>query len=339
MIRYSTGNIFEANTEAIINTVNLVGVMGKGLALQFKQLFPHNFHIYQAACKAQAIGIGRLLLVNDQYNGQNIKIINFPTKVHWRNVSEYEYIEKGLDDLIAIIRREGIRSIAIPPLGAGNGGLDWTEVKRIICSKLNGTNCDIVVFEPGYKAESIMRNTKLTAARALLVYMLNKLLHEGENPTVFASVKLIYFLQRFGAKEIFKMDFERNIYGPYCDKARHLLHNIDGAYIYGFSDMSKKPFEPFAINKEKIQEVNDLVEHDIQLASIANTTSRFLDGNWDDFSLELMSSVDFLINETPTDSIESIHHKLCVWTPRKGKLFADETLTRQAYQHIKDFAL
>lgn len=135
MITFTTGDIFEAQTEAIVNTVNLMGVMGKGIALQFKERFKNNYKIYRSACEEHTIDIGKLLTVKAQWQGRDIFIINFPTKKHWRNPSEYSFVEAGLDDLVRVIEQYGIKSIAIPPLGAGNGKLDWKEVRRIISLK------------------------------------------------------------------------------------------------------------------------------------------------------------------------------------------------------------
>ena len=150
MIRFVEGNIFDAQTDAIVNPVNLVGVMGKGLALQFKERFSKNFLCYKEACKNGTIGIGKSLVIADSRDDNNVLIINFPTKIHWRNPSQYEYIEQGLDNLIDIIHQYDIKSIAIPPLGAGNGALDWEKVRGIIVSRLSDVECDILVYSPGH---------------------------------------------------------------------------------------------------------------------------------------------------------------------------------------------
>ena len=137
MIKYTTGNILESKAEALVNTVNTVGVMGKGIALQFKKAFHNNFKAYSEACKRNEISIGKLFVTKDcNLNTGEKYIINFPTKKDWRNPSEYNFIEHGLDDLVHVISKNKIKSIAIPPLGSGNGGLEWERVKKIIESKL-----------------------------------------------------------------------------------------------------------------------------------------------------------------------------------------------------------
>ena len=148
MITFTTGNIFESNAQAIVNTVNCVGIMGAGLALQFKKIYPANFAAYQKACRNGQVRPGRSFVFTNRSTPPEY-IINFPTKRHWRDSSRIEDIEAGLKDLIGIIRANNIRSIAIPPLGAGLGGLEWERVKALIQASLKGLNdVDITVYEP-----------------------------------------------------------------------------------------------------------------------------------------------------------------------------------------------
>ena len=120
----SQGNIFDSQCDFIVNPVNVVGVMGKGLALNFKIKFPNNFKKYKKFCDDGSFDIGKLLIINEN----NKNIINFPTKKHWKNKSEYEYIEKGLEKLKKAIENYNIKSIAFPKLGCGLGGLEWNIV-------------------------------------------------------------------------------------------------------------------------------------------------------------------------------------------------------------------
>ena len=132
MIEIAHGNILEADAEALVNTVNCVGVMGKGLALQFKQAFPANFKAYEAACRAREVVPGRCSSSTMAISSDPRYIINFPTKRHWRDNSRIEDIRSGLESLVADVRRLGIRSIAVPPLGCGLGGLNWRDVRPMI---------------------------------------------------------------------------------------------------------------------------------------------------------------------------------------------------------------
>lgn len=123
-MRYEIGNLLDAKTEALVNTVNTVGVMGKGIALQFKERFPRNFKLYVAECKKEAIVPGKMFVVRETLVHGDKIIVNFPTKTDWKSKSRYIYIEEGLKDLVQVIQNYNIKSIAIPPLGCGNGGLD-----------------------------------------------------------------------------------------------------------------------------------------------------------------------------------------------------------------------
>jgi O-acetyl-ADP-ribose deacetylase (regulator of RNase III) len=125
-------NLLDADVEALVNTVNTVGVMGKGLALQFKRRFPLNFEVYAVACRRGEVEVGRMLVIETGRAPGPRFIINFPTKKHWRDPSQLEYVSTGLAAMVSEVRTRGIRSIAIPPLGCGNGGLAWSEVRLLI---------------------------------------------------------------------------------------------------------------------------------------------------------------------------------------------------------------
>jgi O-acetyl-ADP-ribose deacetylase (regulator of RNase III) len=156
MIDFVHGNLFDADVEAIVNAVNCVGVMGKGIALEFKKRFPGNFIAYKAACDAGQIQLSRVFTYDNGTSAKPRYIVNFPTKHHWRNASRLEDIRSGLDSLTAEINRLGIHSIAIPALGCGLGGLDWQVVREELENRLLACKTSkIMVFEP---KESSPRN-------------------------------------------------------------------------------------------------------------------------------------------------------------------------------------
>ena len=287
MITYITGNILDSKAQALVNTVNTVGVMGKGIALQFKKAYPNNFKAYEEACKKAEVVTGKLLVIHDSNisSGEKI-IINFPTKMDWRKPAEYSYIESGLDELINVIEQNKIKSIAIPPLGAGNGGLKWEKVKKIIENKLSSLNIEIFVYDPTAQIKEHLKKerVKLTDARALLLYVLSDLVRNGEYVSEFSSEKICYFLQRFGAKKYFKLEFEPNFYGPYSGKVRFVLNAINGSYIMGYSDMDKKPFEPLTLVADGYSTVKHHVESNPELLAIATKTIAFLKGFYSDFA-------------------------------------------------------
>ncbi len=336
MIQYVEGNILESDAMALVNTVNLVGVMGKGIALQFKKQFPINFKLYKKACEENTIGIGKLLVTKEQtVFGEKI-IINFPTKKDWRKSSEYSYIEDGLDDLIRIIGEYHIKSVAIPPLGAGNGGLHWEIVKKIIEGKLSSLPIDIIVYEPNAVIVDRMKSerVKLTPARALLLYVLFDLVKHGEYISEFSTEKICYFLQRFGANELFKLKFEAKYYGPYSGKVRFVLNALNGSYILGYSDMDKKPFESLSLIADSFGEIEDIVNKNDFLRDVAAKTKCFLDGFYSDFGLELLSSIDYVMCQYGNISVDEIYQRLSQWNHRKGKIFNDHKYIEIAKNHL-----
>ena len=339
MIKYITGNILESKADALINTVNTVGVMGKGIALQFKKAYHNNYKAYVQACKKNEIGIGKLLIVKDSNLDSGEKyIINFPTKKDWRKPSEYEFIEAGLEDLIRIIKDYNIKSIAIPPLGAGNGGLEWEKVKKMIENKLSNIEIDIFVFEPTQQIKEQLKKerVKLTDGRALLLYVLYDLVKNGEYVSEFSSEKVCYFLQRFGAKKYLNLDFSPNFYGPYSGKVRYVLNVLNGSYIMGYSDMSKKPFEPITLVSDGYEDVKTYIEGNPELLSISNKTINFLNGFYSDFALELLSTIDFITTEINSFEKELINKKLENWSDRKRSLFSNPKYIDISVKQLKE---
>jgi O-acetyl-ADP-ribose deacetylase (regulator of RNase III) len=152
MMTFRQGNLLQAPVEALVNTVNTVGVMGKGIALMFKEAFPANFRAYEEACKRKEVRIGKMFVTENLALEGPHWLINFPSKKHWRQPSKLEWIVEGLQDLRRVIEEKKITSIALPPLGCGNGGLDWNEVRPEIEKALKPLeSVDVMVFEPTEK--------------------------------------------------------------------------------------------------------------------------------------------------------------------------------------------
>ncbi len=338
MIHYKTGNLLDSNAQALVNTVNTVGIMGKGIALQFKNAFQNNFKSYSEACKQNEITIGKLFITRDEnlHTGKKI-IINFPTKKDWRKPSEYSYIEAGLNNLVRVIEEESITSVAIPPLGSGNGGLEWEKVKKIIERKLNHLDIDIYVYEPSaYIKEKLKKEwVKLTDARALLLFVLYDLVKHGEYASEFSSEKICYFLQKFGARKYFKLKFEPKFYGPYSGKARYVLNVLNGSYIMGYSDMNNKPFDPLILVADGYEKVQNHVKNNPELNSIADKTINFLTGFYSDFALELLSSIDYITAKHNTFDKDIISRRLEEWSDRKRSLFSNQNYLDISIEHLK----
>ena len=338
MIKYITGNILKSDAQALVNTVNTVGVMGKGIALQLKKAFPSNFKAYSEACNKKEIEIGKLFVTRDSNleTGEKI-IINFPTKKDWRKPSEYSYIEEGLIDLIKIIKKYEIRSIAIPPLGAGNGGLEWERVKKRIEEKLAVLDIEIYVYEPTAQIKEFLKKerVKLTDARALLLYVLYDLVKDGEYVSEFSSEKVCYFLQKFGAEKYFKLEFIPNFYGPYSGKVRFILNVLNGSYIMGYSDMNKKPFEPLTLIADGYETVTDYVNNNKVLKEIALKTTTFLKGFYSDFALELLSSINYIVDRDKSFDSEIVSQKLEEWNNRKRSMFSNPKYINISLRHLQ----
>ncbi len=342
MIKYVTGNIFESEASALVNTVNTVGIMGKGIALQFKKAYVNNYSAYAEACKRKEIRIGKLFVTRDSNLSTGERyIINFPTKKDWRKPSEYSYIKEGLDDLIRVIRKKQIKSIAIPPLGAGNGGLEWEKVKMIIEDKLKDVSAEIIVYEPTAHIKEHLKKerVKLTNARALLLYVLYDMVGNGEYVSEFSSEKICYFLQRFGARKFFKLDYTPCFYGPYSGKVRYVLNVLNGSYLMGYSDMNKKPFEPLTLVPDGFEIVKKHVEGKPELYTIAENTIGFLNGFYSDFALELLSSIDFITSEIESFEKDLVNQKLEEWSDRKRSLFSNPKYIDISINHLKCAAL
>lgn len=335
--------MLKANSEALVNTVNTVGVMGKGIALQFKEAFPVNNRKYMEACKKQELTIGKVLAVWDSnlLLGKKL-IINFPTKKHWRQPSKYEYIETGLAALVELLKKENIRSIAIPPLGCGNGGLDWNQVRKLIIQYLGNLNIDILIYEPNAEIKQLLqqensnRDVKLTTARAQLLYALFVYESFGENSSLFAANKLAYFLQRMGQN--LRLNFQRNNYGPYALGVEKVLYQLNGVYLKGMEQQQVKPFEPLLLNYEKWREVDDFINKNLKPEELTRIMQlvRFIAGYTSELSLEILASISFILDEQPELTLAEVKSEIAAWNIRKEKLFKDEYM-RVAYDHLLEY--
>lgn len=345
-MEYIKGNLLEAQTQALVNTVNTVGIMGKGIALQFKEAFPMNFKLYAAACKKKELQIGKLLVVKEQtLQGEKI-IINFPTKTEWYMKSKYEYVEEGLKELVRVIDEYKIESIAIPPLGCGNGGLKWEKVKTLIEKHLGHlTHVNIQLYEPNEAVKEILKQqdtnkyVQLTPARAMLLYAMFYYESLGENVSLFVANKLAYFLQRLGEKSFNKLKFEAHHYGPYSVQVEHLLHNINGKYLKGLEQMNVKAFEPLELQYDRLQEVSEYVKTELsseQRARLSNLI-KLIDGFQSALSLEILATVDYVRKNSPGITQEDIIQTIHNWSDRKRKLFQEKYI-QIAANHLHDYS-
>lgn len=349
MIHYVTGNIFDSHADALVNTVNTVGVMGKGIALQFKEAFPENYRIYRQICKEKKLDVGEMLVTEESTEKYGHKIIiNFPTKRHWRYPSEYSFISQGLSALKKEIEHKKIKSIAIPALGSHNGGLEWPRVKTMIHTSLADLDCDIYIYEPSPTIAEKMKSERirLTPARAMLIIMLADMVRFGEFASVFAAEKLIYFMQRLGGKDIFKIDFKPYIYGPYSGgKVAHVLYHLNGSYIKGMTALEARPFDYIWLTPDAENEAIAYLQayHNNTYMDICSQTKKLLRSFYSNYSLELLSTVDFILHQIHPSSewkhedrkaIEAtVSTEIQKWSKRKGQIFKPEFISK-AIDHL-----
>ena len=229
MITIKIGNIFDSRQQVLVNTVNCVGVMGKGIAQIFKKNYPLMFEQYKEMCDHKQIVCGTLY---PYYENGEVKILNFPTKQHWRSPSKLEYVTSGLDWFIAHYKELEIQSIAFPPLGCGNGDLDWATVGPIMYQKLKVLPIDVEIYAPfgtstkEITEEYLMSSNNIGLSQGikydkfnnnwLLVLYLIKCLNESKysvpvGRTIFQ--KICYILERYGTD--LDLKFEKGTYGPY----------------------------------------------------------------------------------------------------------------------------
>jgi O-acetyl-ADP-ribose deacetylase (regulator of RNase III) len=347
MIKYTTGNLLKANVDALVNTVNTVGVMGKGIALQFKEKFPENYKLYKKASDAKQLHTGKMFVVPTGRMDGIKWIINFPTKKHWRHPSKIEFITEGLDDLINIIVDKQITSVALPPLGCGNGGLEWKIVKPIIEEKLSVlSNVEFIVFEPSEDAyESAQRKEKtkprLTPTRAMILYVMQNYAQLEYSLTVLETQKLVYFLNRFGEDEIKRIEFHKYIYGPYAEKLNHVLFDMDGFYIDGMKYKDVKTYDPLHIIDTYYSEVEEYINvnaTDSQKNRI-NNLLQMIEGFETPLSMELLSSVDYVMKNEVKDytNVHEVAERIYSWNDRKKTIMSEEII-KIAHTRLLQFA-
>jgi O-acetyl-ADP-ribose deacetylase (regulator of RNase III) len=312
MIEFTKGNLLEANVDALVNTVNTVGVMGMGVALMFKEAFPDNFKAYEKACKREEIRVGKMF-VTERHNFIGPKwIINFPTKQHWRNPSKIEWIEEGLEDLKRIIIENNIRSVAIPPLGSGNGGLEWRNVRpRIEAALGNVRDVQIVVYEPTDQYQNVAKRAgveSLTPARALIAEIIRRYWILGIECSLLEVQKLAYFLERNIEKlklhNTLNLRFQADKYGPFAPRLTHLLDAMDGSYLHcGKRLADAGPFDVIWFDDAKKDTVAAYLNSSEAkpYRPALEATAALIDGFESPLGMELLATIDWLIH---SDGVE-----------------------------------
>lgn len=344
MIEYRSGDILKSEAEALVNTVNCVGVMGRGIALQFKNAFPENFKAYAAACKREQVQPGRMFVFETGQLTPPRYIINFPTKRHWRGKSRIEDIEAGLAALVTEIRARRIRSIALPPLGSGLGGLDWAaEVRPRIETALRVLDdVQVIVYEPdGAPASDTMKHRrevpKMTAGRAALVELMHSYLGGLLDPfvTLLEVHKLMYFLQEAG--EPLKLRYKAAPYGPYAENLRHVLHAIEGHLVAGYDDGGDAPDKPLTLVPGAVEEAAAFIAEHRETRERFDRVTALVEGFESPFGLELLSTVHWVMRHEPVHTLPDVVARTYAWNDRKRQFtprqigIAANVLARQGW--------
>mgnify|MGYP001239266549 CR=1 FL=1 len=340
MIEITRGNILNSETEALVNTVNCVGYMGKGIALQFKKAYPENYEAYRKACDAEQIRPGNMHVFETGSVFYPKYIINFPTKRHWRGKSKLEDIQSGLNALVKEVREREIKSIAVPPLGCGLGGLEWRVVRPMIekaFEPLGGVQ--IKLYEPGGtpEAKDMPVHTKrphLTIARALFIKIMQQYEKRSYRLTLLEIQKLAYFLQEAG--EPLRLKYDAGIYGPYAPNLNKVLEVLEGHYTRGYGD-TQKPDVEITLLPEASNDADRFLEyHEDSLTRLERVAS-LIDGFETPYGMELLSSVHWVVrhdNTIPTD-VDGVIFAVHGWNDRKRKMFKSDHI-EVAWSRLKE---
>jgi O-acetyl-ADP-ribose deacetylase (regulator of RNase III) len=340
-IENGNGNLLAADVDALVNTVNTQGIMGKGLALQFKKAFPENFAAYERACKAGEVIPGRVHIVERLASPRFI--INFPTKKHWRQPSRLEYIRDGLRDLAVRIRDLGIKSIAMPPLGCGNGGLEWSDVKPLIVSAFESLpEVRVVLFPPsgapGAKEIIDRRSTPtMTPGRAAVLALMGKYVETEYDYrlSLLEIQKLAYFLQEAG--EPLRLDFKAHYYGPYADSLRKALRNIEGHYTRGLGDGANSPETPLELLPKAVESALAYLDGKQDSRARLERVAKLIEGFETPFGMELLGTVHWVIRYGAADAsdLEDVVAKVHAWSVRKRSTMKDGHI-RAAWLRLRE---
>lgn len=326
MVNLMRGDILHAEAEALVNTVNCVGIMGRGVALQFRKAFPENYEMYRAVCERRELQPGKVLVYQTGMLTGPRYIINFPTKRHWKGKSRIEDIESGLDALVLEIRKRGIRSIAIPPLGCGLGGLRWHDVRPLIIEAFSKSpDVCVLLYEPtgAPPASEMVKDKKvphMTAGRAVLLELMHRYLTVLMDPflTLLEIHKLMYFMQESGQR--LNLKFEKGAYGPYAKNLRHVLSIMEGHFITGYGDADDKPGRPIEILPGVTEISRSFLVGSSEVSMRLNRVAALIHGFETPHGMELLATVHWVATREKAASIEDVVRCAYAWNERK-KLF------------------
>lgn len=345
MIKLTQGDILKADAEALVNTVNCVGIMGRGVALQFKKAFPDNFKAYAVACKSDQVQPGKMFVydLNRLYNPRFI--INFPTKRHWKSNSRIEDIQTGLQDLITVVQQQQIRSIALPPLGCGLGGLNWKDVKPLITEAFQSVpEVNVLLFEPAEAPQADVMVIQsaiptMTVGRAALLGLMRRYLAAVMDPTVtlLEVHKLMYFMQEAG--EPLRLNYQKAPYGPYAENLRHVLNLIEGHFISGYGDAEDRPDKPLELKPHASEQAETFLAAHEATRQRFDRVANLIEGFETSFGMELLSTVHWVATREQATTADAAITKVHAWNSRKQMFeprhirLAWERLRKAGFEH------
>lgn len=338
MITITCGDILQAHTEALVNTVNCVGIMGRGIALQFKKAFPANFTYYKAACDNNKVHPGEMLVYDlNRYENPRY-VINFPTKRHWKNKSRLEDIATGLDALGDVVRKYEIHSIAIPPLGSGLGGLNWNDVRPMIEKTFREfSDVEVLLYEPkgAPKPEKMAKERNapnMTIGRASLLVLIRQYLSAVMDPSIslLEIHKLMLFMQDAG--ENLRLQYKEAPYGPYAANLRHVLNRIEGHFISGYGDGKDDPDVQIALIPEAVENAESFLRKHPDTQARFQRVSQLINGFETPYGMELLATVYWVATRKNADTAERAIQKVYAWNSRK-KMFRENHI-RIAWQNL-----
>jgi O-acetyl-ADP-ribose deacetylase (regulator of RNase III) len=339
MIELTQGNILKADAEALVNTVNCVGIMGKGIALQFKKAFPENFRAYQAACRHEEVRPGCMFVFETGQIFNPRYVINFPTKRHWRGRSRYEDIVAGTKALVEELRNRNINSIAIPPLGCGLGGLNWERVRAIIEEAFSTLpDVRVMLYEPkGAPAAKDMPvgsgKPRMTIARALFVKLMQQYARHAYRLTLLEIQKLAYFLQESGLE--LRLRYVKHLYGPYAHNLNKVLEVLEGHYIQGYGD-TQKPDVEIELLTGAAGQADAFLQHHPEAMEKLDVVADLVDGFETPYGMELLSSVHWLArHDREAGDADTAIAAMRRWNDRKSNLFKPEHI-RVAWDRLQE---
>ena len=319
-LKIASGDLLKADVEAVINTVNCVGVMGKGIALQFKKKWPAAYKEYKKVCDAKELRPGMMhVFERGKIAEKPHYIINFPTKDHWRGKSKIEFIDEGLVSLIESIKQHNIKSIAIPPLGCGNGGLEWEMIAERLEHYLKelSEEVDIYIYPPegAPEAKSLVVNTQrpnMTAGRAVLVKLIELYSRSNYSLSKIEVQKLCYFAQELG--QPLRLNYTKNQFGPYADNLKHVLNAVDGHFITGVGDHDTSNMG-LVLTDGVVVEADDFLKGDSSTLNILPRIERLIDGFETPFGMELLATVHWIITkEVKCYDLDKVYAAIEKWS-------------------------